>query len=1173
MKQQLSTDKKYLPISKRLLVLLREINPYLADIQANQQMLRSEFLQKSLSINKTYVGNLENFHRSLMIIEDKNHAEVEKSQKIKLQKSHQINQNLKSEFEKIELKITQANQLAKENLAKADMNYKRELSGIQRIMNTVRKTYQQNTLAIENEKIEANEAIATSFENKLKQLDEQLTKLDLVHQAKVTETLENGQKANSANDETYLIIKNTYSQLSIQLNKKINEIKKKHQLELGVIEKEYQTNIKPVDKAIELFKLEYQAIQRKALQSYSEKLNSLNVIFDIQKQAYENKKERIIYESNEAITLFNSKFSAYRESTQKEKLITSRKMRDEMKSFHNVVDQDKHNRILTRFLNAFDNDLNKQIIRTNKDILEKQRDQQQRLFAHDQKHLKEINDWRLRKVVYEYEKKQEFAKIDLNFHHNLTSSEKQLKLLQSHYNYQKEILLLNHNKDLLPLEFQLAIAAAVQERELNLLGNDAHLSIAYYKHQESLLDFELKKDRASVELEKEISKTLFSADTQVLNISIQLELEKEKIKRDFVLNEQELRIELNQALLNKSTQLIQFELNNELYIIDSDKELMMIENKHALDIIKAEALKEEHKREFVINEAHYKNQQRKSNEKAARFLKTYRIELEFNQEQTEDFMKIMRMYYGLVLNLKKQLIALYHLPSHPEVFKGTINNLLLLSKDLLNSLISILEQFQALDQEFYIKKIEDLTGYKYMLKHEDTMNYYNQEINKITQKRAFIENEIKKFEDTFFIKQSELERNQVSINQLSKDSQDIKGNHKQLNNHEKELKRIRKELVSIENEIDARHQEFVPIDKEVARLTEKQKNVESKLEQTKHQEASLFYRYLNHNQEIYHTCAKDVKTHFDAMQAFYQALQNEVYVSDAFLTSEEKKLDKSFFTYEKQLVNIHQAFLDLMLKYYHQNEKEQLKMIRGFKKSMSALLISLNLNNNNHIRGSILALKKQSNEKDKQLHIQKDKIKKKLELERLAFLKKLAIDQLVLKQIESKITENSIKQIQELKLLNENQISIAAQYNSDFQQKQTILEDAHKKVMVQVENGILNADKNYHGLEESVTTKNQVLLTRYQISHEKNIESLKQKTFHYEQLISKATSIDDERIRQHQVTLKRMNVRREDELRNILSHHKRYISMTRKTQNRVLAKENRLLKKSHHFKMRMLHLN
>lgn len=1187
LKQQLSDDKKYLPISKKLVVLLHEISPFLEGIANNQQQITEKHLIKNLNINKSYASNIENFHRSMKILETKNHAEIEKSQKTRVQKSHEINQNLKAEFEKIELRITQANQKANDDLFQAENNFKRELSGIQRIMVSVKKTYQKTTSAIENEKIEAVLAISKSFENKINHLDEQIFDLDAQNQDELAVIQAEGQKVNQANDETYLIIKNTYTQLSIQLNKKINEIKKKHQKALTDIEKIHEYNIKPITKAIEDLKRDYQKAQKTSLLKYSEKMNSLNVIFDIQKTAYEAKKERIIHESNEAITLFNSKLSAYRETIQKEKLVTSRKMRDEMKSMEDVRDQEKHNRNLTSLVRTYDNDLNKQIIRTNKDILEKQREQQHRLFNHDHAHLKEINEWRLKKVVYEYEKKQEFAKIDLNFHHNLTTSEQQLKLLQANYNYQKDVLLLNHNKDLLPLEFQLAIAAAVQERELNLLGNDAHQAITYTKYQENLLNLELKIRRAKLELEKEISSALFEADSQVLNVSIQLELEKEKIKRDYVINEQEQRIELIKAILNISKQLIDYDLKQELMSIDSDRELMLIENKFVLDLIKAEALKEEYKRQFVINEAKYKNQQRLSAEKASRFLKTYQIELEMNQEQTEDFLKVLRMYFSLALGLKNNLINLYHLPSHPETFKGIITILFNLSKELNISLVSILEQYQTYDQEFYIKKIEDLTGYKYMLKHEDTMNYYNQEITKIMQKRAYVENDIKKLEEQFFIKQSEFEHTQSDINQLLKaieeiknheskyDSSviDIKDNHKLILSYEQDIKRIRKELTAIEHAIDQKHLEILPIEKDIERLTGKQKIAEIKLELAKHKEASLFYLFLNKNQDIYQSSTMDIKIYFNAIQAFYEKLKNEVYVSDTFLKIESLNLDKAFQHYEKKLIISQQSLLNLMLDYYHQNEKEQMKMIKGFKKSLTSLVLSLNQTYNHHVRDTYQEQQRHELEKEKQLQLQKNKTKSKQDIEKTAYLKKLNLDQQMMKQIESKITANSAKQIQELQLLNENQISIAAQYNSDFMQKKSGLEDQNKKAMLQIDNSIQLANKNFHELEESVSTKNQVLLTRYQMSHDKNIEMLKQKTFHYEQLVSKATFADQERTKQYNSTLKRMNSRREAELKNIMVHHKRYLVFTKKTQSLVLGKETRLLKKSHNFKMRMLHLN
>ncbi|MDX9692443.1 MAG: hypothetical protein RBT45_08295, partial [Acholeplasmataceae bacterium] len=471
LKQQLAIDKKYLPISKKLVAILREINPYLESIDKNLKILEEEFIAQNLLINKSYAENLENFTKSLKIIIEKNKSEIEKNQKSCHQKIHDLNHQFKLSLENIDQKIDQVTQTAKDKIKDAELIYSRDVSSFNKIINEAKRKYQETTLAIENEKKISVERAILTHEQKIKEIDENLSNFSNEIGDKIEQIKAETQYLNNENDNIYLSIKNNYSQLAIQFNKKINELKKHYTHALTVVNKEHQAKVKPVEKAIETLKASYQEAQQKALTVYSEKLTSLNVLFDLQKDNYEKKKEKIIHEANEAITLLNSKLSAYREQTAKEKLTTSREMRDLIKSMTDAHERDKTNHQLTRKLNAYDNELNKQIIRTNKDILDKHRTQQRRLFLHDQAHLKEINEWRMQKALVEYEKKQEFAKIDLNFHHNMELSEQSLKLIHQEYDYKKDVLLLTHNKDLLPLEYQLAIAQGLQERELNLLAN------------------------------------------------------------------------------------------------------------------------------------------------------------------------------------------------------------------------------------------------------------------------------------------------------------------------------------------------------------------------------------------------------------------------------------------------------------------------------------------------------------------------------------------------------------------------------------------------------------------------------------------------------------------------------------------------------------------------------
>jgi hypothetical protein len=1187
LKTQFNIDKKYLPVYKKLASVLRSVNPMISKVSETHAKTKETYVQTSLSINKSYAEAIDNYQKSLKIIVEKNQLEVEKSQKLKVKKTHLLNANLKEELEQIEVRLNQLQADANAELDQADNTSKRELSAIQRVMTDVRKRYAEVCLEIENEKLLSTTQQAQLYDRTTLDLDQRSEKLNQDRQARLSLIRDEAQKQNVINDENYLTIKNTYTQLSIALNKKINEIKKKHTLVMANLEKDHQELIKPILKSIDDLKESYQEAQKKTLQNYTEKMTSLNVIFDVQKNAYEAKKERIIHEGNENITLFNSKLSAYRETIQKEKLITSRKLRDEMKSIETEKEVNKMNAALTQKLNALDNDLNRQIMRTNKDILIKKRETQRRLYEHDLQHLREINEWRSKKILYEYEKKQESAKIDLNYNHNISASELTLNLSEIHFQYQRDVININQNRDLLPLEYQLMIAASLQERELNMLGNDAHVSIASFKYQESLIDDDYRLSQALIQLERDKAKALYDANTQVLNTATQLELEKERIRKDYALNEQELRIELNQSILSRQKEIIGNNLRQLTISLEAERETSYLNNRFTLDEIKQEALQEERKRIFFVNEARYKNQHRLSNEKSNRMLAIHQNELEFNQQHTEAFMELNRTLYFNHVAYRDAIFELYHLPSHPEVFKGTIQILKRLVLEMSKTSIQFLEHFQSIDQEFYIKKIEDLTGYKYMMKHEDTMNYYAQEIQKVEEKKNIIEKEIRGLEEQFFQNQTELERNVAFINQLDKITveirnnelksehkhQDLKENLKLVSNHEHEIKRIKQNLSRIEKSIDEKHRQIVPLDEEIARLTHKQKTSENDLESKKHQEASVFYRYLNKNQNIYQSFAQDIKLFFDRMTQFFDSLTGEVYVTDLFLTDALKKLNRHFALYEKQMNQKQQQFLNLMLKFYMMNEQEQHVMMRGFKKSTHALIQSLNHNYQSQMKSTFKENKKRLKEQDHQTHNLKEKTQKKLELEQVSHNKKVITENAMLKSIERRIAENSEKQTTELRLLNENQISVALQYRHEHEEKIKILDEAHRKWMFQQDIQKTQAHKNHQQLEESIDTKNQVILARHQATYEKHMLALKQKSDHFEEMIAKAQAIDLERKKSHDETIKRMNIKRESELRNIQVHLKRFISETKASQNKVLSKESNVLRKSHHSRVKMLHLS
>lgn len=1186
LKELFSQDKQYLPFQKKLVGILRRLNPDLTKISQTEDETKQLFIETSLWINRHYAENIEYFKASLESETHKHHHAIEAFRKLSVAKTHDMNARLKLHFDMIEEKNQEIERKTKEKIDQAKIILSREQATIQKVQQEARRIYQETTQAIELEKVESLELYLKRYDKSIERLN--LEQDALIEKNKLQKEIyaKDSQVATQANDATYLIIKNTYTQLSISVNKKINEVKKKYQSDLESIKKSHESKIKPILQQIEELKLSYEEAQAKSLTSYTEKMTALNVVFDVQKQAYEQKKDRFIHEGHEAITLLNSKLSAYRETTQKEKLTKSREIRDEIKSISDDFDKEKKNRELTLLMNQLDQELNKQIIRTHRDIITKKKETQRKLFELDQKHLREINDWRLTKALYEYEKRQDAAKIDLNFNHNLQASELIKKSEELNYAYEKERLLLRQNANLLPLEHQISIGAFIQERELNLLANDAHVLMAGYKYQEVLLEDEEQKALLLLQLERDNEKLRYDADLKVLNASTQLELEKEKLKRDFVLAEQDLRLELSQTLYHKQEEQAKIERKQSSREIELEQNLFYQENYHALDKIKFDTQREDFTHHYNINKIRYEHQQRENTEKAMRLLSTYKNELEYNQGMTESLFYVLRMFYQTDLTFKKTMIDLYHLPSHPEVFKGYISYVIKQSKEMVKSLFSIIEDYQGKDQAFYIKKIEDLTGYKYMLKHENTMNYFDAEILKIEQKVTLIKKDIKAAEDQFLMTQSDIERQELIIEQLKiliedtkqksrsdQRHQTLKDQHKEISNRELEVKNLKQTIKQLGKTIDDKHNDITPLLAHIESLKEQQAAKEHKLDQLKHQEADIFYRYLQKSQRVYERLTFDIKEAHEKLILFYELLLDEVYVSDQTLKEKTKSIDLSLVLFEKNLMKHYQSLLNVMLSFYQKNQREQEILTDSFRKSTTDLMFSLDVS----YRKQIQELK-QKEEKATKDYIQnmknmRDKTKKTMTYERMVYEKSFKTDQELLKEIESKIQINQLRRDNELKLIHENQMATAAQHEHEHQEQMVALQNHYQKSIINIETHMQTQHKYYGSLDESIGTKNNAIVQKYMINHEKSLASLKQKFDHHVSVMTKNIENMHERHKDETKILKRMNHKRESELKNMAEHTKRYERQMKHDQMVILGKELRLLRKTHFSKMKMLHLN
>ncbi len=1186
-KEKLSVDAKYSPFYKVIHAELAKIDPFFANLKQFLEADHQKHLKKIIEINKRYASNLDNFEKSLKVLIEKNNAQIEKSHKDKTKKSHDAHQTYKLSITSLDEELTLLQKKASEDLSKIEQSSAREISKIHKAMQDIRKVYQAETTDIEsfhaNKKLEIENLYQTNVET----LDQHDEELKVISEEKLKVLRANASSENAINDEIYLAIKTNYNQMTVAFNKKINDIKKRYQNELPKLVKIFENQKVPMSKELDALKNTYEQAKIDFETEYTDKINQLNLDFEQKKATYEAKRAQIIHESNEAITLLNSKLSAFRESIQKQKTETSKTLREEMKSLETEIEKEKLNHKLTKELQALDNDLNKQIIRTNEDISLRQKDQHARLFLHDQNHLQEIHEWKYQKNLAEYNKKQNYQKLEINYNYQIQVQEETLKHYISHHEYHKELLRLTQNLELLPLEHQLMLAQSIQERELNILANDAHETMANFKHEEWLVEHQKALDDMLLVHQKAIEDLNYQNSLLSMNAQIQLKLEKERMIRDYQIEEQELRIELIHMVSSKQQKDIEQKLTEDTHSIESKKEILTIKHQAELQTFKNENSFEQKKREAFIQEAKFKNQLRIQHEKSERMLSIHKNELESHQIEIETIFEAIRHFDKLSLLLEDQSIKLYHLPSHPEVFKEVLKIIEQLHHDLHETLKEFIEEQHVDDQAYFLKKIEDSTGYKYMVKHQNLMDSYAVEIQKIKESKASIDAEIQSLENQFFITQSDYDRTMTQIESVNKaidqikkntfkadkNHHSIKENQALLKTHKLELKHLKVNLQKIEKEIDNKHKAHQPYDKKLDKILAKQKAAESILDGEKTEENSFFRRSMQLNQKHYQTLFTTIENRRLALSQFYQKLMNELYVSENFLLLATKTLDKNHESFMKQTLKMQGVFLDHILSFYQSNKKNQDTIDSTFMKSTMHLID----NQEKVHKNFITTYQKESINEEKKLEQTLNQQKQKSSLvassDYQTFEKKKAMDLQSIRTLEQKISDVILKRSNEENLIVQNLIQVKNQYENDRLNQIKNLESTKDKWILQHQAKKTQTEKTHLQMNESLLQKSQAILEKFTQNALKMAENSKAKQQEIDQVIQREHLNDQDRDRALDQKFKSMKMKQTSELKMIGDSIEAHQISQKKIQDRALDKDIKVLRKSHQFKVKMLSLN
>ncbi len=1187
LQEQFDSDQKYQPIKKRMLALLRDFRPTLKRMNDQAKTDQTHLFQAIEKLQENKEQYLESAQKSLLVLKEKNNGEIERRRDLNDKKRNAFESKIRTQNKGLDERIEQENAHYENQVHKAELEFKRKKVVIDKRIEAVRAAYQQAIVQIEAEKEESDRRLLASYEEKINRIESDLEQT--IEQAKDNRLqIDSRSDMTSAeNDEIYVRIKTVHSNLSVAINQKINELKKSYQKALKKYDKIHEKRMVPIQEQIEKLQEEFSRTKEDIQHDYREQLSQLDQQFDQQREAYEEKKKRIVHRSGETITLLNSKLSAYRESINQMKTQAAREARLEMKKVESHADRDRLNRNLTRILNSYDNDLNKQILRTQKDILTQQKTSQRALFEHDQQHLKDVNEWRLKRSLAEYRKKQEFTKVELNYNHNMKIYEHQTKLIEAYDRYEKDMLSITYNRDILPLDTQLSIGSSFQECELNLHANEASLAIAHYAFLQSHEDYLENRKKLEYDHQKKRAKKLFEADQQVLNISTQLQIEKEKLKRDYGIEEQTLRGEINQSLFDKTVLNDRFDLDQALALIECDRKLYEHERHQALEKDEHVLREETSKREFVQQEAAAKTSFLIDQEVAKTALKINRREIEANQRALERYYEILRTIRQTEIQIKDQLHQLYLLPSHPEVFKNTLQIVSELYDAFFESISDLTQERIERDQTFYQERITALLDYTYKIRARELDRSFDDKKASIEKRRKMILQVIHEKENAVYRLQQKEESTQETLEKRTKKTEDlkdldnptkkdlltIKENNKAILNLENERKQIQASLQALDRDINVRHGRLLPFNDQLEKLDLRRRQAHDALSIKKQKESARFESLQSDNRTYYQSLVKAFTENTRITKAVYARLSNELYVTDAFLDTSLEQIKDADDALDQLITNCQQDHLDTLQAMHHEQIRQRKNMLDLLKKSLKERIEELE----SHYRASMkkhtrLLERLEKKHENKRISIKAALNQELVEIEQL-FNKDRTQKHGFLEDKEKKIVEKSDRLHQEIRSLTDNQHAIAQQFTQDYEDSIKALDDEYTKRIQQLDDEDKRLESEQRNLSESIENKNRLLLMRHEGEKNKSRDNLEQKRSMHDVNENKTIQAKRHRQTHFEETVRRMKTRRESEIDNLESHLKRFNTQTKRAQTKMLRKETRILRKSHRFKMRMLKLN
>lgn len=1172
-----SKDVKYKTITDQIANLLSNLGvEFLSFKTAHDNVLKETFNTQS-NIKKIHEKKIEILQQSFEVYKDEIKNKIENLRRVRAESVALIDSEIQLTVSKFENELSELKTVYEEKTSTNEITKSKEISYIEKLVSEIKKESAKSIAQVELnyktdiQKVEKRyQNFETHYNDRIKAFEEKTSE----EKAKI-QLVKNEYREQS--DTKYLNIKSEYHNQSTAFNNKVDSIKKKRGENYKKLFETFSLEIFPFEKEIEDIESNYQENTETLQADYEKKLASHLQKKDEIIENYNLHKQKIIRETSDAITLLNSKLSAYKEVLAKDRIENQKEHKQLLLSLSDS-EKTQANKERNRKLRIQDNELNKQILRTQKENLLKTKEQYELLSNAESKYIEEISQWKVEEKVLALNFKLQNYNNYLNYQNRLKENEVNRKKLKITFDHQVELLNIEQLSQISPLESNLSIDNAMSERDVNLLSNDTNYHLNHYQIKEDILDHNLQiyKHEQKLVLDKE--KLLLEHVKNVALITQQLSIEKENVIREQQLKNQELKKQLiiDTTFLNDSIEELNYllkrsEIETKINYIHKERGIIHTfydkNLKIDIDTLKTDLSFEEERLELTENI-----------ELINRDLGILSKDLNVIHSRIHYFFNQIYVLYNIQHHLMLKLVSLYQLPAHPEDVKQFISLCTEIFKELRAVQENAKDDFLIDIKNFHEVKINDITGQKFNSSLVELEEELKNKLSDYDEDKKHIETSITKIDYQIQVLGNNVDKIQSNINRIEQIKLD-ETNRKQARAYQSEIDHYTRQINSIEIEMNGLEKEIERHRKPIEKIEQQKDILKQKFELDKKSlytkqklDAKVYFEQLSFYQNFMKKLSNLFSSYENKVLLLTNKLNQPIYLTDNLIKDAQKAFLRLEDSFERQSNQHYQDLLKYSIQVFDKLNDEQSTLKDNYERSLQKN-ITLNKKKND----SLKFLKNQQ-------IIRHNQNLNNVKLEEQTYIKSLSLNLTREKQPQIDDLRNSIKHLEtqimaaeeklknELFLIDDNLKSVVDQMKLEHQKNLDRTHEAYLKNIAKANDLMDNKQKNLKQLEESTKVKNQLLFTRFTQNENKIKDQLKVKLTNLAEQTSKEELNYKKRIESLVNDLENLYVKHNQLINEETKKSKQLASQFEKSEKKNQDKDIKDAKKSYEYKIKALKL-